>query len=298
MNTSIVTLQYNDFPVMFQSNAFINATAIAKQFGKKTEGYLRTNETKEYIAALEKWLFPTENSNVLKSALEQNQDVSVARKSVTEQNQLVRVVQGGNNQGTWLHPKLAVHFARWLNADFAVWCDMQIDKLLKTVPNALRELPRPNITGMEAAQLKRSIEAAAKKNAKMYSELYRKLHCAYGIDSYLNLPAGKLNEALVFLGLKPAEMPKTVMISVEEYNALKMSKPEPKQGVLVDMPTLMLALPNDNNRIVVIRHNGVTSMFEMPENYLFGSPETLARDLKALGYIVVKKDEVVSRLAA
>ena len=169
---------------------------------------------------------------------------------------------------------------------------------LKPIPNALRELPRPNITGMEAAQLKKSVEAAAKTNKKLYSELYRKLYAAYGIKGYADLPAGKLNEALVFLGLKPVEMPKTVMISVEEYNALKMSKPEPKQGVLVDMPTLMLALPNDNNRIVVIRHNGVTSMFEMPEDYLFGSPETLARDLKAMGYIVVKKQELIARLEA
>lgn len=286
MNTSIVTLQYNDVPVIFQSNAFLNATAIAKHFGKEPKNYLRTNETKEYIAALTEWLFSSDESN--------------GTKSLVEQNQLVIVKNGSteNGGGTWLHPKLAVNFARWLDARFAVWCDMQIDKLLKTVPNALRDLPRPNITGMEAAQLKKSVEAACKTNKKLYSELYRKLYSAYGIDSYMNLPAGKLNEALVFLGLKPVEMPKTVMITVEEYNALKSAKPEPKQGMLVDMPTLMLALPNDNNRIVVIRHNGVTSMFEMPEDYLFGSPETLARDLKALGYIVVKKQELIARLEA
>lgn len=32
--------------------------------------------------------------------------------------------------GTWLHPKVAVAFSRWLNVDFAVWCDLQIDALL------------------------------------------------------------------------------------------------------------------------------------------------------------------------
>jgi hypothetical protein len=66
--------------VLFQTDAFINATAIAKQFGKKPEHYLRTNETKEYISALQKHLFPTENS--------------VTLKMVTEQNQLVIVKQG------------------------------------------------------------------------------------------------------------------------------------------------------------------------------------------------------------
>ena len=32
--------------------------------------------------------------------------------------------------GTWFHPKLATPFARWLSADFAVWCDAQIDSLI------------------------------------------------------------------------------------------------------------------------------------------------------------------------
>jgi hypothetical protein len=28
-----------------------------------------------------------------------------------------------NGGGTWLHPKLAVRFAQWLDPKFAVWCD-------------------------------------------------------------------------------------------------------------------------------------------------------------------------------
>ena len=47
-----------------------------------------------------------------------------------DRNQLVIVKHGGNNRGTWLHPKLAVHFARWLDPKFAVWCDEQIEALL------------------------------------------------------------------------------------------------------------------------------------------------------------------------
>lgn len=285
MKNDIITASYNDtISVIFTQDAFINATAIAKQFGKRPNDWLSLEGTKDYIMALHAALFP---------------EIALPEKTVTKQNQLVITKTGGlaDEQGTWLHPKLAVNFARWLDVRFAVWCDMQIDKLLKTVPNALRESTR--ISGMEAAQLKKTIEAAAKTNKKLYSELYRKLYSAYGIDSYLNLPRGKLNEALLFLGLKPVEMPKTVMISVEEYNALKNAPAKsPKQGELVDFPTMTLALPNDNNRIVVIRHNGITSLFEMPDDYLFGSPENLARDLKALGYIVIKKQELIARLEA
>lgn len=50
-----------------------------------------------------------------------------------KQNQLVTVQYGGNNPGTWIHPKLVIDFARWLNADFAVWCDEQIKIILDNV---------------------------------------------------------------------------------------------------------------------------------------------------------------------
>jgi hypothetical protein len=43
------------------------------------------------------------------------------------------IVRGGsaeNGGGTWIHPKLAIDFARWLSSDFAVWCDLQIEKIL------------------------------------------------------------------------------------------------------------------------------------------------------------------------
>lgn len=38
----------------------------------------------------------------------------------------------GNNGGTWLHPKLAVRFAQWLDVRFAIWCDMQIDSIVSS----------------------------------------------------------------------------------------------------------------------------------------------------------------------
>ena len=118
MTTQFTTAQYGEMSVQFQENGFINATAIAKQFGKRTENYLRADETKAYITALQKYLFLPENS--------------ITQKSVIKQNQLVIVKSGApeTGGGTWLHPKLAIHFARWLNADFAVWCDLEIERIL------------------------------------------------------------------------------------------------------------------------------------------------------------------------
>lgn len=44
--------------------------------------------------------------------------------------QLVETARGYHG-GSWAHPKLAVFFARWLDTDFAVWCDTVIDDILR-----------------------------------------------------------------------------------------------------------------------------------------------------------------------
>lgn len=50
-------------------------------------------------------------------------------------NNLIVTRKGGDDkyfQGTWLHPRLAVVFARWISIDFGIWCDDKILELLKT----------------------------------------------------------------------------------------------------------------------------------------------------------------------
>jgi len=96
--------------VLFTETAFFNATVAAKAFGKKPIDWLRQDSTKEYMEAL-------------------------CAKTTLEQNQLVRTVNGGSAPGTWLHSKLAIPYARWLNAPFAVWCDEIIFNLLRGEPS-------------------------------------------------------------------------------------------------------------------------------------------------------------------
>jgi hypothetical protein len=107
MSTHIITAHYGAMPVLFQTDAFINAGQIARQFSKKANDYLKSDRTQDYIKAMSSFLDIKENQIV------------IVRNGAPE--------TGG---GTWLHPKLAIDFARWLSADFAVWCDMQIEKIL------------------------------------------------------------------------------------------------------------------------------------------------------------------------
>jgi hypothetical protein len=102
----LITAEYNGVPFSFQPDGWFNATLAAKRYGKQPKEWLRLDETNEYIAAL-------------------------SQLSNGGQNPIWHKTKRGNNGGTWLHPKLAVRFAQWLDARFAVWCDMQIDAILR-----------------------------------------------------------------------------------------------------------------------------------------------------------------------
>ena len=110
MNT-IKSLNFNNVSVSFRNDGYLHATEIASHFGKAAKDYLKTEQTQEYSSALA-------------------ENLSKGRKIPLEENQLVIVKHGGNNRGTWLHPKLAIHFARWLDPKFAVWCDEQIEHII------------------------------------------------------------------------------------------------------------------------------------------------------------------------
>jgi hypothetical protein len=111
----IVHADFQGHDIVFTGDGWFDATAAAAKFGKRPIDWLKLPETERYVDAL------CELHEVKKS-------------------HFVRTVRGGNvaAQGTWLHPKLAVPFARWLDVRFAVWCDGQIEKLLHRFQDRLR----------------------------------------------------------------------------------------------------------------------------------------------------------------
>jgi hypothetical protein len=101
----IVHVDFQGHDITFQEDGWFNATAAAAQFDKRPNDWLALASTQEYLAALDA------DSNTGKIGI------------------WVRVKKGGVG-GTWLHPDLAVQFARWLDVRFAIWCDRQIRALL------------------------------------------------------------------------------------------------------------------------------------------------------------------------
>lgn len=101
--------EYGTSPIQFDvidGQVMANATSMAVANGKKMNNYLRSKSTSDYIQSLEK-------------------------RYANLRNGIVVVKQGGTDQGTWIHEKLILDFARWCSPDFAVWCDEKIADLLK-----------------------------------------------------------------------------------------------------------------------------------------------------------------------
>ena len=80
------------------TDGYINATLLCKQAGKLFGNYHQTLQTEEFLKAL---------------SLDIGIPISI----------LVEIIRGRGDtiqQGTWVHPRVALHLAQWLSPDFAV----------------------------------------------------------------------------------------------------------------------------------------------------------------------------------
>ena len=109
LSNQVQIYQYNGSPVTFQKgdSVMVNATEMAKPFGKRSADFLTLKSTNELIHSL-------------------------SAKTGIPVTALVLVNQGGNNQGTWMHEDLALIFAQWLSPQFYLWCNDHIKELLTT----------------------------------------------------------------------------------------------------------------------------------------------------------------------
>ncbi|WP_208996487.1 KilA-N domain-containing protein [Pseudovibrio ascidiaceicola] len=80
-------------------DGYLDATAMCKTAGKLFNDYSRLESTKAYLKAL-------------------------SSETGIPVSKLIQSVKGGFSQaqGTWVHPKVAIHLAQWLSPEFAVWC--------------------------------------------------------------------------------------------------------------------------------------------------------------------------------
>lgn len=141
--------QYNGSPITFQKgdSVMVNATEMAKPFGKLAKDWLSNKSTKEFLSTLS----------------------AVRTIPLTD---LVEIKQGGNSeQGTWMHEDVAMEFARWLSPAFAIWCNDRIKELLQygmtaTQPTLEQMINNPDLVISLATQLKNEREEKARLQAE------------------------------------------------------------------------------------------------------------------------------------
>ncbi|GGE68369.1 hypothetical protein GGR41_000565 [Paenalcaligenes hominis] len=114
--SKILKYDFDGHLCSFNLDGWFNATEAAKLRKKRVDHWLDNAETLEYIRALDEVLTGNESGIV------------DTRNHGYVKTSRARIDRGG---GTWLHPKLAVRFAQWLDAKFAVWCDLQIDAIIR-----------------------------------------------------------------------------------------------------------------------------------------------------------------------
>ncbi|MGN7901475.1 KilA-N domain-containing protein [Pseudomonas sp. 22373] len=117
IESNVIPFHYQGQAVRFNSEGWINATDVAKRFGKRPVDWLKQDETRQYMG-------------VLAEALN------------CDPESLLETRRGRYQSGTWLHPKLGVAFARWLDLKFAVWADLHIDALLRGELNEKQQFDR------------------------------------------------------------------------------------------------------------------------------------------------------------
>lgn len=122
MTARIIPFDYEGQAVRFNPDGWINATEAAARFGKEPAQWLRLPDAIRYLEGLER----------------------TYGKITYVKTSRARADRGG---GTWLHPKLAVKFARWLSVDFEIWCDEQIDSLVRGDTSAWRQARQQSAVG-------------------------------------------------------------------------------------------------------------------------------------------------------
>lgn len=129
----VLNFVYNDQPIEFQpngdDNVMVNATQMAKVFGKRMDVFLKADHVQEFISVVE--LTPFGGSSV-----------ALKREEILK-------IENGN--ATYMHRILALKFAAWLDPRFELWVYTKIDEILN---HYYRELRNATIENMRIENMK------------------------------------------------------------------------------------------------------------------------------------------------
>lgn len=141
MSAELVVHDLDGFAVpQRRADHYVNATALCKAAGKLWADYWRRDSTQAFLAEL----------------------AAVMAIPITG---LAQVRQGGEpgEQGTWVHPDVAVHLAQWCSPHFAVQVSRWVRELMTTGRVELAPQPDPSLALREVLALVAEVRADMKE---------------------------------------------------------------------------------------------------------------------------------------
>jgi KilA-N domain len=101
---------------IIDGQVFANATEMCQVFGKEIRMWSRLESTGRFVEA-------------------------VVQKMHIAHSQLIIAKKGGENGGgkTWIHEKLILKLAQWLDVDFEIWCNEKLAELIRTGTTSIKK---------------------------------------------------------------------------------------------------------------------------------------------------------------
>ena len=128
---------YNDIEVDFlpagNDTVMVNATQMAKIFGKDLFQFTKSESAKTFI----KTCLKPANAGLL--GIQNEEDLIISKQK----------------SGTWMHRILALKFAAWLDPDFEVWVFLTIDTILLGMYREQKEATAEKLRAEQALELKK-----------------------------------------------------------------------------------------------------------------------------------------------
>lgn len=113
-----------------QKNVMVNATEMAKIFGKRTDHFMKSDHAKKFISLLENETEQTPNGGRSKS---KSPDISGNLNGEfppNGRNSEFKIVDNRGHMGIYFERRLALKFAAWLSPEFEVWVFSTLDEIL------------------------------------------------------------------------------------------------------------------------------------------------------------------------
>jgi hypothetical protein len=140
METIVYEYQNKQIEFLLSGDVMVNATEMAKVYGKKVSRFLELESTKDFVAALSKRAIGDFKGQEFRPFLSQFSDLNPEKVVKSRNGVPVLITIPGREGATWMHRWLAIDFAMWVDLEFKLWIIEKIDYLLINFSNKQREI--------------------------------------------------------------------------------------------------------------------------------------------------------------